>query len=296
MPPTIVSTIKEVSVNVILGKMYYCWNVAPRIKAARKKYSYDWKGKKACLILSYDLDETTDIKALPKLLNELKKYRLKANFAVIGLLAEKSPSIFRKIIAEGHELINHTQTHPDCPEFNPRHFHEISREERAEEIVQCHETVKRLFNYEMKGFRVPHFGHQYQEDIYPVLKNLKYLYSSSTVGVKTKSEGFPFRYKNSGIWELPMVCCQRHPYCIFDTSHAFRSRLARHSASEYLKSFGELLDFGIENSMFINIYQDPQDLDKFDIGKMLKLISGRRESLWMPTYTELVKELNRQKL
>jgi len=288
-----ISMIKESMVNTLFGRAYYTHHSAPLIK----KHSVDWKNRwnnrKACLLLSYDIDDKNDMVKLPKLLKLLKKYKIKAGFAAIGLMVEKNPEIFRKIIREGHELINHTYTHPDSEEFNIKnHFHEISAKERYNEIEKCDAIVRKKLKYKMTGFRIPHFGNQYAKDIYPMLKTLGYAYSSSTVAIRTETEGFP--YKISNVWEFPMACCPKHPFCIFDTSHAFRSTLAKHKPKEYLETFESLIDFGIKNGMFINLYQDPQDIDRFDYEQTLKLISKRRKDLWITTYKELVEELKRR--
>ena len=88
------------------------------------------------------------------------------------------------------------------------------------------------------------------------------------------------------------MCCPKHPFCIFDTSHAFRSALSRHSPKEYIKSFENVINLGIINNMFINLYQDPQDIDKFDYEKTLKIISRYKKDLWITTYTPLIRFLD----
>ena len=284
----------EVAVNYLLGKTYYKTVFRPKISKESKKWN-GWNGKNACLILSYDIDEESDIALLPKLLELLNKYGIKASFAVIGLLAKKNPELFNELLKNGHELINHTQTHPDSIEFNPdKHFHTIPSNERFIEIKQCHDTVKELFKYEMKGFRVPHFGYQFTPDIYESLEKLGYRFSSSTLAINTKTQGFPFRQDN--VWELPMICCPKHPFCIFDTSHAFRSRFARHEPEDYIRTFEHLISDGIKHNMFINLYQDPQDIDKFDYETMLEIIIKNKDKLWITTYGPLCDYLDNNKL
>ncbi len=280
--------IKEVVVNTFSSKQYYTNTIIPSIALHGTKWKKTWKNKTP-LMLSYDLDESKDIVQLPRLLLLLEKYNLKASFAVIGLLAKRNPGMFRKIIDAGHEIINHTETHPNSQEFNKKHFHKIEYEERYWEIEECHKTMKDLFGYEMNIFRVPHFGFQHTDDIYNILKELKYKASSSTVAIKTPTYGYP--YKVNGVWELPMICCSAHPYCIFDTSHAFRSILARHGATNYLKTFDTLLTTGVEHQFFINLYQDPQDIPKFDYEKMLQMIDKRRDDLSIMNYNEIVKSI-----
>jgi peptidoglycan/xylan/chitin deacetylase (PgdA/CDA1 family) len=48
----------------------------------------------------------------PALLDILAARRQRATFYVIGRLVERYPDIARRIVAEGHELGNHTWTHP----------------------------------------------------------------------------------------------------------------------------------------------------------------------------------------
>ncbi|NQU79296.1 polysaccharide deacetylase family protein [Candidatus Woesearchaeota archaeon] len=280
----------EAGIHKTCGSAYYNALSLPKIRKEGLKWKDKWKGRKACLCISYDPDETKDVIRIPKLLDQLDRHGLKASFAAVGMLVERHTDVFKDIIARGHELLNHTYSHPDNPEFNPdRHFHKISKEERLQEIRKCHAVVKELLGYDMKGFRIPHFGNQFIADIYPMIRKMGYSYSSSTVAVRTKSYGFP--YKMADVFELPMVCCPRHPFCIFDTSHAFRSRLARHSKKDYLETFGTLLDIGMKNSMFLNLYQDPQDLHKFDYDRMLGMISAQKDELLMTTYRGLVKHL-----
>ncbi|MFY8215838.1 MAG: polysaccharide deacetylase family protein [Chthoniobacterales bacterium] len=48
----------------------------------------------------------------PKLLDLLKSEGVKATFFVIGKSVETYPEIAKRIVAEGHEIANHTWTHP----------------------------------------------------------------------------------------------------------------------------------------------------------------------------------------
>lgn len=49
----------------------------------------------------------------PKLLDLLKKKGLKATFFVIGENAAQYPDIMKRIVAEGHEIADHSWSHPD---------------------------------------------------------------------------------------------------------------------------------------------------------------------------------------
>ncbi|MDB6155095.1 MAG: polysaccharide deacetylase family protein [Chthoniobacteraceae bacterium] len=48
----------------------------------------------------------------PRLLDMLKKRNIKATFFVVGECAAQYPAIMKRIIAEGHEIGNHSWSHP----------------------------------------------------------------------------------------------------------------------------------------------------------------------------------------
>ena len=56
----------------------------------------------------------------PKILDVLKKYNVKATFLMIGEEAEDNVRVMQRVYAEGHEIGNHTFTHPDISEISPR--------------------------------------------------------------------------------------------------------------------------------------------------------------------------------
>lgn len=49
----------------------------------------------------------------PKILDILKEKRVKATFFVVGSCVKKYPEIARRIVAEGHDIANHTYSHRD---------------------------------------------------------------------------------------------------------------------------------------------------------------------------------------
>ena len=63
------------------------------------------------VVISFD--DGPDPQWTPKVLDILKQYNVKAIFFTIGLEAEKYPGLLKRIYREGHEIGNHTFTHPD---------------------------------------------------------------------------------------------------------------------------------------------------------------------------------------
>ncbi len=122
--------------------------------------------------LSFDCDLKEDYDALPLVLTMLRKLDIKASFAIIGKWIEVYPDIHRRIIAEGHEIINHTYTHPNNEHFSPdKYMVNLSLQEKKEEIARCHEVCEKILKYSPVGYRAPHLGSSHGMEIYPVLKD-----------------------------------------------------------------------------------------------------------------------------
>jgi peptidoglycan-N-acetylglucosamine deacetylase len=64
-------------------------------------------------------DDGPDPKWTPQILDILRQNHVHATFFVIGKHAEDHPGLIRRILREGHEIGNHTYTHPDLSEVSP---------------------------------------------------------------------------------------------------------------------------------------------------------------------------------
>jgi len=67
-------------------------------------------------------DDGPDPEWTPKILDVLKKHGAKATFFQIGVEVEKFPDVAHRVFAEGHEIGNHTFTHPDISSISKRYF------------------------------------------------------------------------------------------------------------------------------------------------------------------------------
>lgn len=227
----------------------------------------DWGGKAACMTLSFDCDFPEDIEALPGLLDILRSYPFRASFACVGHWIEKYPGPHQRILAEGHEIINHTYSHPDNELLNPgRRFRECTYEEKRDEVERCHEVCQRVLGYAPECLRIPHFKHNFGSDIYGILKEIGYRASSSTWLTNTITGGLPF-IAPGGIVEFPLSTCPRHPFTVFDTWHSLNSkrwayRLGHRGATGYTRAFERLLALGKASNAYLNIYLDPLDIPR----------------------------------
>jgi len=67
-------------------------------------------------------DDGPDPKWTPQVLDILKARGVKAAFFLVGVNAEKYPDLVRRIVAEGHEIGNHTYYHPNLAICWPEHI------------------------------------------------------------------------------------------------------------------------------------------------------------------------------
>src|SRR5437764_1132858 len=66
-------------------------------------------------------DDGPDPKWTPQILDILKAYNVKAAYFLVGANAEQYPALVRRIVAEGHEIGNHTYYHPNLALCWPEH-------------------------------------------------------------------------------------------------------------------------------------------------------------------------------
>jgi len=258
----------------------------------KNKNKINWNGKKSCFTLSFDSDFRKDVEKIPQLLDILSLYSFKASFACIGKFIEEYPEIHSRIIQEGHEILNHTYTHPDNEELNMNQkFDKLSLQEQKYEIEKCDDVCKKILNYKPTGFRIPHFGRLYSRNIYGILKEMGYKYSSSTLATKSPNFGIPF--ERDGLIEFPLSSCPMHPFAVFDTWHSLYRGGGKHKKiGEFYMLFKELMNIGIETNSYINVYFDPQDVvDLKDFKKILDYLKDNEKYIWVATYREIFEKI-----
>jgi peptidoglycan-N-acetylglucosamine deacetylase len=81
--------------------------------------------------VAISFDDGPDPKWTPKILDILKSRNVKGAFFMIGAAAEENVGVMKRVVREGHEIGNHTFTHPDISEISSRQLYlEINLTER----------------------------------------------------------------------------------------------------------------------------------------------------------------------
>jgi cellulose synthase/poly-beta-1,6-N-acetylglucosamine synthase-like glycosyltransferase/peptidoglycan/xylan/chitin deacetylase (PgdA/CDA1 family)/spore germination protein YaaH len=70
--------------------------------------------------VALSFDDGPDPKWTPKILDILKEKHVKGTFMLIGAEAAENVGVMERIYREGHEIGNHTYTHPDISDISPR--------------------------------------------------------------------------------------------------------------------------------------------------------------------------------
>ncbi len=109
---------------------------------------------------------------LPRFLDALAERNIRATLFVIGRDAAvpAHAEVLRRAVEQGHELANHTMTHP-------RRLAALPDSEVRREVLLAHDVVSELRGSAVRGFRAPCYD--ISGAVIDVLMGLKYLYDSS---------------------------------------------------------------------------------------------------------------------
>ena len=95
-------------------------------------------------------DDGPDEKWTPQILDILKREGVPASFFIIGENGEANPQLVKRIVAEGHDLGNHSFTHPNLGEIPPK-LTEL-------ELNATQRLIESLTGRSTRLFRAPYFG------------------------------------------------------------------------------------------------------------------------------------------
>lgn len=98
--------------------------------------------------IALTFDDGPHISNTPRLLDMLRERNIKATFFVVGKCAQEYPHLVRRILAEGHEIGNHTWTHRSLPT--------LSEASARDELAKTAKAVEDASGYHMRIMRPPY--------------------------------------------------------------------------------------------------------------------------------------------
>lgn len=141
---------------------------------------------------------------MDRLLGQFAAAGVKGTFFTLGWVAERHPSLVRRIVDEGHELASHGYGHELVHKLTPEGF--------EEDLVRAKGVLEQTGGVAVLGYRAPTFsigprnawawdvlertGHRYSSSIYPVKHDL--------YGVPDAPR-FPYRPGAGHLLEIPMT-------------------------------------------------------------------------------------------
>jgi peptidoglycan/xylan/chitin deacetylase (PgdA/CDA1 family) len=129
----------------------------------------DWlRGNQAICVFSFDIDAESPILAqgrryaehamtmthqafgplvgVPRILDLLAEYRLKATFFTPGFTADRYPDVVKAVVAAGHEVAHHSYSHREPTGMSPQ--------EQEQDFVRGLEALQRV-GVRPRGYRAP---------------------------------------------------------------------------------------------------------------------------------------------
>ncbi|MGF7047541.1 polysaccharide deacetylase family sporulation protein PdaB [Paenibacillus sp. DS2015] len=142
-------TFAEPNSTVSKGREYY-----------EKRGEIVWEVPSANKQIALTFDDGPDSIKTPKILDLLKQYEAKATFFVVGNRAEKLPDIVKRAQQEGHEIGNHSYSHPA--------FSRSSIKGMKSELDRTQEIIYKATGHKATLYRPP--GGSYNESVVNICK------------------------------------------------------------------------------------------------------------------------------
>lgn len=123
-------------------------------------YSVDTKEKKVALTMNcaWNADDIDSI------LDTLSKNKIHITFFMVGDWVDKYPEYVKKISDNGHEIANHSNTHP--------HVNQLNIDKNIEQIKLCSEKIEKITGNKTTLYRGP-YG-EYNDTVISAANELKH--------------------------------------------------------------------------------------------------------------------------
>ena len=129
---------------------------------------------------------------------------VQGTFFTLGWIAERNPSLIRRIVDGGHELASHGYEHIRIYQQRPQEF--------RQDVSRTKMLLEDLSGCQVRGYRAASFSIR-KDTLWAVdiLQDTGHLYSSSVYPVHHDLYGipdaprFPFRHEGDGLLEIPIT-------------------------------------------------------------------------------------------
>lgn len=123
-----------------------------------------YRVERADKTVALTIDAAWSADKTPFILDTLDKYGIKATFFLCGVWVDAYPDMVKEIAARGHEIGNHSLTHP--------HMNRLSAEEIKTELSALDDRIEALTGKRCTLFRAP-FG-EYNDTVVSTIRDMGY--------------------------------------------------------------------------------------------------------------------------
>ncbi|WP_325099454.1 polysaccharide deacetylase family protein [Persicirhabdus sediminis] len=106
------------------------------------------RGSSATPYVALTFDDGPHPSLTPRLLDILRDRNVKATFYVVGTNVDAYPQIVRRIVAEGHEIGNHSWKH--------NNFTKMSADQCRDSLNKCRDSIVKACGVQPRTFRPPY--------------------------------------------------------------------------------------------------------------------------------------------
>lgn len=129
-------------------------------------------------IMSYTFDCDRNVKHATEVLDILKERDIQTTIFLTGRFVKLYPDLVKRIVAEGHEVGNHSYNHPDMSNY--------SKEEFQEELIKTDKAFFELTGQNMDGYwRAPFGTFQKEHESWAAEIGFRHIYWTAGGGFKS---------------------------------------------------------------------------------------------------------------
>lgn len=168
------------------------------VLAGKKKELPVYSVERSDMKIAITVDAAWEDDKTQFILDTFEEYGVKATFFLCGYWTEKYPDDVKLIAEAGHEIGNHSATHP--------HMNSISKEQMKKETVDYDDKIEKLTGQRCKLFRAP-FG-EYNDTVITTMRSLGYEV------IQWDIDTIDWKEERSAQTILDTVIPKLHPGCI----------------------------------------------------------------------------------
>ena len=116
-----------------------------------------YRGPSDRLEVALTFDAGADRGYAAEILDELQARGVVATFGMTGQWAELNPDLIQRMVSEGHQLINHTWSHPSLTGASTG-LAPITFEQLLTELTETETLIREMTGYELKPYFRPPYG------------------------------------------------------------------------------------------------------------------------------------------